>query len=288
MSDCSVARWQCGLWTNASVTKSGGCLRYVLQSGRDEVPQSVLRYYCEEAWKPVILRGRGEKEFDTHPYALTLTARGNHREQIMGILGLPFTLSGFLLALILATFGHEFGHLLVVKFFHIPVKSIAVGLGPAIWRRSLAGDVRFEVRALPISMAIGVARRRGADGRIRCPLQQDVAVAIAGPVANLLLSLSVLALALFARYAPELQSWLIATAILSLLVALLNLIPLPGLDGGHLFSSAWHVWGCRGHPNAKRRYTGLGCVWVLSPVYCYWPPASAALPESKLLAPQTP
>ena len=33
---------------------------------------------------------------------------------------------------------------------------------------------------------------------------------------------------------PGLESWLIATALLSALLGLSNLLPLPGLDGGHL------------------------------------------------------
>jgi Zn-dependent protease len=83
-------------------------------------------------------------------------------------------------------------------------------------------------------VAIGVPARRAPDGHIRRPLAHDVAMSLAGPITNVLLSLLLLALAIVGRVPQGLDSWFVGAATLSTIVALLNMIPLPGLDGGHL------------------------------------------------------
>lgn len=149
-------------------------------------------------------------------------------------MNLPFTLLGFLIALLVVTLCHEMGHLLIARLFRVPVKRIALGLGPTLWQHSLDSGITIELRTLPVGMMIGVIPRRGSDGHIRRPVEQDIAVAAAGPIVSLLLAIVLISVAAILGPASGLQAWLVATAVLSLALAVLNLIPLPGLDGGHL------------------------------------------------------
>jgi membrane-associated protease RseP (regulator of RpoE activity) len=140
----------------------------------------------------------------------------------------------FVAAVTLAATWHELGHLLAARILRVPVKLVAVGLGPALWRHTLRGDVRFELRAVPLGMAVGVVGRRTLDGRVRRPVNYDIAIAIAGPAASMLLAFLLVVLAVLIHAGPALHLWLVATGLLSALLGLLNLIPVPGLDGGHL------------------------------------------------------
>jgi Peptidase family M50 len=63
----------------------------------------------------------------------------------------------------------------------------------------------------------------------------DLAVTAGGPLASFLLTAIFCLAALLTRALPGLQTWLIYTGLLSAALSTLNLLPLPGLDGGHLF-----------------------------------------------------
>jgi regulator of sigma E protease len=66
------------------------------------------------------------------------------------------------------------------------------------------------------------------------PIKHDILLAAGGPAASLIFALALGASFLLFDGNVTIQLWLIATAILSVLLAILNLIPVPGLDGGHL------------------------------------------------------
>ncbi len=172
---------------------------------------------------------------------------------------MPFSLVGFALALILATIGHEFGHLIAAKVLHIPVKLVAFGLGPTLWRGFFVNGVRFEWRLVPVGMAIGLPGRRSETGEDRRSWKQDLTVAASGPLASLLLMAVLIVLAVLTRSGSATQSWLIATAAISLLLAFYNLLPLPGLDGGHILVLSAARLGLRLSPQreAMLHRTGL-------------------------------
>ncbi len=178
-------------------------------------------------------------------------------------------LVGLLAALMLVTVWHELGHLWMARRFGVPVKLIGLGVGPAIWRFRLPDDVRFEVRALPVGMAIGVMGRREADGRLRRPVSHDLAMAAGGPLASFVLTAVLLAAALGARGLPGVSLWLFYTGLLSAIAAGLNLLPLPGLDGGHLFLLTLAQMGLELPPHLEvelhsigLRVTAVACVVV--------------------------
>jgi membrane-associated protease RseP (regulator of RpoE activity) len=162
-------------------------------------------------------------------------------------------------ALVVATIVHELGHYFVARRLGIPVKRLTVGLGPVLWRKHLNLEMELVLRAVPAGMAVGVPVRRTADGLAIRPIKHDLLMVAGGPAASIMLALGLL---LFTRLASDpatLQVWLVGTAVLSVLLALLNLIPIPGLDGGHLLMLALARFGWELTPQqeAKVHRTGI-------------------------------
>ena len=143
-------------------------------------------------------------------------------------------IAGFLAALALTTLVHESGHLAAARLLRIPVWRIVIGMGPVFWRRALNDDSEFVLRAIPTGMLIGVPGRRNPDGTQRRPIHHDVLIAAAGPMMSLLLAVFLWGAAHMSVLPISLRFWLECTAMLSAFLGLSNLIPIPGLDGGHL------------------------------------------------------
>ena len=137
-------------------------------------------------------------------------------------------------ALLVIGVAHECGHFIAARWLRIPVRRITFGHGPVLLRRSMGADSEFVLRVVPTGMAIGVPGRRNPDGTLRRPLGHDMTMAIAGPIVSFLLAVFLFAVARVGSLAPWLQYWLVASALLSATLAAANLIPVPGLDGGHL------------------------------------------------------
>ena len=78
----------------------------------------------------------------------------------------------------------------------------------------------------------------------------DLWIALAGPLANFLLTVLLFAAARWLPVSYETAHGLVGVGLLSAAIALLNLLPIPGLDGGHLVML---TAACRG--------------WELSPVW---------------------
>jgi membrane-associated protease RseP (regulator of RpoE activity) len=169
----------------------------------------------------------------------------------------------FVIALILVTVAHEAGHWVAARLVGIPVKQIAVGLGPVIgWHRLYSG-VKIVWRALPLGAAIGVPGRWKKDGTLRRPIRDDLLVAVGGPAASFLFTALLVAIAMLWSGAPAFSTWLLATALLSTLAALLNLLPLPGLDGGHITLLIASLLGWKLSPQQEIRFHRKGLRLVL-------------------------
>lgn len=149
-------------------------------------------------------------------------------------LGFPISPITFAVILCLVTVIHEFGHLFMARLTHVPVKQISVGFGPVLWRWPMGEASSLLFRALPVGMAIGVPGRYSPDGQLRRPIRHDLLIAMGGPLASFVFSGIALLCCRFLPLPVPIDGWLVAAAILSTVVALLNLLPLPGLDGGHL------------------------------------------------------
>jgi membrane-associated protease RseP (regulator of RpoE activity) len=174
------------------------------------------------------------------------------------IAGTPLSLSGFIMALILMTLWHELGHLFIARLLRIPTRLVAVGIGPVLWRSSLTTEMRFELRAFPVGMSIGVTGRRNTLGIDTRPASHDMAMALGGPLASIVLTLALFILALFAYAWPDVRMWLVTTATLSTILALLNLLPIPGLDGGHLLISGVSLFGWKFSPGMEKKIHQYG------------------------------
>lgn len=88
---------------------------------------------------------------------------------------------------VLITF-HEFGHLIVAKFAHIPVESFSIGFGPVILKRKI-GETEYRLSIIPLGGYIKMTGEENpAEGGFsQKPLGIRIAVIAAGPIFNLLL-----------------------------------------------------------------------------------------------------
>jgi len=170
----------------------------------------------------------------------------------------PSTWLFFLVALILVTAGHEMGHRLMARFLRIPVRRLSVGFGPVLWRSRRGDEAEYILRALPMRVAVGVPGRREADGSPRRPLGHDVLMAAGGPAASILLGIVLLTAAALPVLPPAFSLWLIASACISLFLGACNLIPIPGLDGGHLMMLSLAALGVQFSPQQEVKVHRLG------------------------------
>jgi membrane-associated protease RseP (regulator of RpoE activity) len=142
---------------------------------------------------------------------------------------------GIALIFVIVTVWHETGHLYAAKKLGIPIRRIGIGFGPTLWRAQSTGETELVLRALPLGMSIGVPGRRDEQGHLRRPVAHDIWMAIAGPLASFLLPVLLLIAVRTLPFDGATEQWMLGAGVLSVLVGVLNLIPLPGLDGGHLF-----------------------------------------------------
>lgn len=94
---------------------------------------------------------------------------------------------------------HEYGHLLVARWCNVKVLKFSVGMGPSLWSRRARSGIEYSVAALPIGGYVrmlderegGVApEERHRAFNAKTPWQR-IAIALGGPVANLLLAVAV-------------------------------------------------------------------------------------------------
>jgi regulator of sigma E protease len=75
---------------------------------------------------------------------------------------------------------HEWGHFLLFRSFRVPVEVFAVGFGPAVWRRPMAGGTEFRICPIPLG---GYVRPDEEAARAARP-PAKIAIAFAGPAMN--------------------------------------------------------------------------------------------------------
>lgn len=117
---------------------------------------------------------------------------------------------------------HEVGHWLFLKKSKVPVKEVWLGLGPVILNCK-----KLKIGMLPLGAAV-----------VPCPIQfekispmEKIKIALAGPAFSLLYALICLIIWFFninEDYAFKGFLWL---AWLNVVIAFLNLLPIPPLDG---------------------------------------------------------
>jgi membrane-associated protease RseP (regulator of RpoE activity) len=161
------------------------------------------------------------------------------------------------------TLWHELGHLATARWLGVPVANLSIGLGPILWRHRLHESSNLVLRAFPLGMSVAVPNRRSLDGQPRRPYSHDLWIAAAGPCASLLLTLILFGTG---RWVPMPYEWaygLVGVGLLSAAIALLNLLPIPGLDGGHLMMISAARKGWQMTPEQELRLQRAGVKWFV-------------------------
>ncbi len=115
-----------------------------------------------------------------------------------------YTVGGFVLALGLLVFIHEYGHYSVARLCGVKVLRFSLGFGPVIWSRRRGRDqTEWTVSAIPLGGYVRMVDER--EGEVpaadlprafnRQPLGRRAAIVAAGPAANLLLAVLLFATA---------------------------------------------------------------------------------------------
>ncbi len=174
------------------------------------------------------------------------------------------------LYLIAALFGvtlwHELGHLLAARWVGVPVIRLSIGLGPLLWQHSLPNAPDLALRVLPLGMSVTIPNRRTSDGTSLRPHADDLWIAAGGPCANFILTLLLFAVARWLPMSPDWAYGLVGVGILSAVIALFNLLPIPGLDGGHLLmaGAARLGWEMKRSHEIRLRRAGIRFVVLAS------------------------
>lgn len=113
-----------------------------------------------------------------------------------------YTVGGFVLALGVLVFVHEFGHYAVARLCGIKVLRFSLGFGPVLWSRPDVRGTEWVVSAVPLGGYVRMVDER--EGEVaaadlpfafnRKPLWRRAAVVAAGPLTNLLLAVLLFAL----------------------------------------------------------------------------------------------
>jgi membrane-associated protease RseP (regulator of RpoE activity) len=166
-------------------------------------------------------------------------------------------------SLFAVTLWHELGHLAAARWPGVPIVNLYVGLGPVLWRKRMGQAPNLVLRAFPLGMSVAIPTRRTLDGAPRRPYSHDLWIAAAGPSASFVLTLLLFAVA---RWLPMPYEWaygLVGVGLLSSAVALLNLLPVPGLDGGHLLMVSAARKGWEMTPAQELRLQQASVKWVV-------------------------
>ncbi len=91
---------------------------------------------------------------------------------------------------------HEYGHYIVARYYGVHVIRFSIGFGPVLWSKRNSQDTEFAVAAIPLGGYVKmlderegpVPTERLAEAFTSKSPWQRIAVALAGPIANLLLA----------------------------------------------------------------------------------------------------
>jgi membrane-associated protease RseP (regulator of RpoE activity) len=163
-----------------------------------------------------------------------------------------------LIALVAVTLWHELGHLLAARLVKAPVSRIYIGWGPVVWHTQPDEHFRLVLRALPLGMSVAVPSRRDLSGHVQRAPGADLWIAAGGPLASVLLTAAIFAAVRGLDLPYALAHGWVGVGLLSLGLALLNLLPVPGLDGGHLVLLTAACFGCELSPQREARLHRIG------------------------------
>jgi membrane-associated protease RseP (regulator of RpoE activity) len=150
----------------------------------------------------------------------------------------PFYLAAFLVVLGVLVVIHELGHYLAARYCGVKVLRFSVGFGPVIFQRKCGVDrTEWAIAAIPLGGFVKMLDERegevASDELCRAFNQQTVGkrslIVAAGAIGKFCFGYS---------------------ALLSISLCVLNLLPIPMLDGGHLMYYTIEL--IRGGPVSER------------------------------------
>ena len=159
---------------------------------------------------------------------------------------------------------HEFGHYIMLRIFHVPVKEFSIGIGPLLYQRK--GTTTWSLRAIPFMAYVDFDLK---NPYTQLTLWKKLVILSAGIIGNLILALACIiptrlnpsALdALFLTFDTHLGigpiSFLILImriahygfaaimlflGIFSLFAGIVSILPIPGFDGGWILTTIFRI-----------------------------------------------
>jgi membrane-associated protease RseP (regulator of RpoE activity) len=129
---------------------------------------------------------------------------------------------------------HEMGHWVVLRRLNVTVLEWWLGLGPAI-----AKVGRFRIGMLPVGASIYPDPVTYA----KLDSRQRMAVALGGPIGSMVYGLALLAAVAVGHFSPSASDGLHKLAVTNFMLALVNLVPIPPLDGWTIFDALLEKMG---------------------------------------------
>lgn len=174
----------------------------------------------------------------------------------------PIGWSSVIMLFLSPLFIHELGHWVALKLYRIPILETGIGFGPRLFR--IKG---FAVRPILFgAYVIPVPETFRASGSYK-----RLVAAVAGPAANFLYA-AILMLVVAARHGQYGNTGLLAVAVLSAALGVINLIPVPPLDGWVILENFLDIMGKPLSPTASdmARRLGSGLVYGLAALFILW------------------
>ena len=159
---------------------------------------------------------------------------------------------------------HEFGHYLMLRIFHVPVKEFSIGIGPLLYQHK--GTTTWSLRAIPFMAYVDFDLKNSYTQLV---IWKKLVILSAGIIGNLVLALfciitiwlnpSVLD-ALFLTFNTHLgigpisffilimhvtnygfAATILFLGIFSLFAGIISILPIPGFDGGWLLTTIFRI-----------------------------------------------
>ncbi len=147
--------------------------------------------------------------------------------------------------LFVVIFIHECGHYLVARMLRCRVTEFSIGFGPLAKHLGTYKGTDFVVRWIPIGGYVSIddlEEDLGHTKWFRLTLLRNIIVYAAGPLANIVGALVMIVV--FVIVVPDeaqgtiwyriVDDWVDSFSVMSIVIAIMNLLPIPPLDGGRI------------------------------------------------------
>lgn len=177
---------------------------------------------------------------------------------------------------------HECGHYLVARMLRCRVTEFSIGFGPLAKRLGTYKGTDFVVRWIPIGGYVSIddlEEDLGHTKWFRLTLLRNIIVYAAGPLANIVGALVMIVV--FVIVVPDeaqgtiwyriVDDWVDSFSVMSIVIAIMNLLPIPPLDGGRIMLAFIEMVRRRTiNTDLKMSIVGWGAIVVIGYVIWDW------------------